>query len=157
MTKSDSNKEYDFDLQMEEAHKAEGKLRRLLTDLVGKVELKTERNMWHDTGNIVIEYKSYGKPSGIAATKADYWVHELRSRDDETLVYLMFPTPILRKVCNELMEEGKWRVGGENKKMEMVLVKLEELFSMLQHFSGPGDNEFPARSEREADKQEAAE
>lgn len=155
MAKPDCFKEYDFQLQMEEAQVAEGKLRRFLSDMTDKkVELKTERKMWHDTGNIVIEYESYGKPSGIAATKADYWVHELRSQEDETLVYLMFPTPILRKVCNQLMEQDAWRVGGENKKMEMVLLKLEELFSMLQNFSGKGDEQFLTREQRKAEAAE---
>lgn len=160
MAKPDGYKDYDFDLQRQEAEVAEGKLRRILTDLVGKIELKTERGQWHDTGNIAVEYESYGKPSGIAATKADYWVHELRSQEDETLVYLMFPTPILKKICNELMDEEKWRRGGQNNMQEMVLVKLQELFSMLQHFSGSGDDKFLTRNERsnpEAEKQEAAE
>ena len=39
-----------------------------------KIEVKSERDMWARTGNIAIEYQSYGKPSGIAATEADYWL-----------------------------------------------------------------------------------
>ena len=30
-----------------------------------KIEVKSERGMWLKTGNIAIEYESYGKPSGI--------------------------------------------------------------------------------------------
>ena len=36
-----------------------------------KIEVKSERGMWLKTGNIAIEYESYGKPSGIAATESD--------------------------------------------------------------------------------------
>lgn len=41
------------------------------------VEIKTERDIWKNTGNIAIEWESRGKLSGIAATKADWWVHFL--------------------------------------------------------------------------------
>ena len=33
-----------------------------------KIEVKSERGMWLKTGNIAIEYESYGKPSGISST-----------------------------------------------------------------------------------------
>ena len=36
-----------------------------------KIEVKSERDTWMKTGNICIEYESYGKPSGIIATEAD--------------------------------------------------------------------------------------
>ena len=32
-----------------------------------KIEVKSERGMWLKTGNIAIEFESYGKPSGIAS------------------------------------------------------------------------------------------
>ena len=42
-----------------------------------KIEVKSERDVWQKTGNIAIEYESYGKPSGINATESDYWFHNL--------------------------------------------------------------------------------
>jgi hypothetical protein len=152
MAKGKSDKDYDFELQLKEAEKAEKLLERILSPDQGTTfELKTERLKWHDTGNLVVEYESHDKPSGIAATKADFWVHELRSREDQTLVYLMFPTPVLRKICNDLMEEGThWRRGGEKKQMEMLVVSLESLLMRLRHFTGPGDERFLTRKERKA-------
>lgn len=143
MSKNKGQKEYDFELQLEEAQRAEGKLQKILAG--STFELKTERHLWHDTGNIVIEYESHNQPSGIAVTKADYWVHELRSRDNETLAYLMFPTPILRKICNDMMEEGNWRQGGEKSKMKMVLLDLKKVLGRLRHFTGTGDDKFVIR------------
>jgi hypothetical protein len=35
---------------------------------------------WEQTGNICIEYRQRDQPSGIAATKADVWVHEIAPR-----------------------------------------------------------------------------
>lgn len=46
------------------------------------------------------------KPMDIAVTKADYWVHILRSKEKEPLAYLMFPVPVLKKICNDVMKEG---------------------------------------------------
>jgi predicted AAA+ superfamily ATPase len=38
-----------------------------------KIEVKSDR-MAHQTGNLAIEYESYGKPSGINATQSDYYI-----------------------------------------------------------------------------------
>ena len=48
-----------------------------------KIEVKSEKNMWQDTGNICIEYESWGRPSGIKATEADYWFHNLCVGENE--------------------------------------------------------------------------
>lgn len=34
-----------------------------------------------DTGNVVIEYESFGKPSGIKTTCADFWLFRLHRKD----------------------------------------------------------------------------
>ncbi|MCE7887364.1 MAG: hypothetical protein DYH13_07675 [Alphaproteobacteria bacterium PRO2] len=65
----------------------------------------------------------------------------------------MFPTPILKKICNDLMNEGNekesnWRRGGEGNNMEMVLVQLGKILTLLQNFSGKGDAEFLTRRQR---------
>jgi hypothetical protein len=143
MTENNTNKDYDFILQLEDAQEAERKFKRLLTSKETKFEVKTESNLWHNKGNIVVEYESYKQPSGIAATKADWWVHELRSREKETLAYLMFPVPVLRKICNDVMEEDIYaRLGGENKAMRMLLLDLRKLLTRLQNASGKGDDVF---------------
>ncbi len=142
MTERHKGKEYDFINQLEAGQEREDKLKAALKD--GKFEVKSERNLWHETGNIVIEFESYSKPSGIAATDSDYWAHELRTLDGETLVYLMFPNKQLNKICNQLMSESdkNWRVGGENKAQKMILLKLSKLFERLPNMEGPGDENF---------------
>ena len=65
-TKKD-RKKFDIDLQYGKIR--EDKIAEMLTNK--KVEVKSERGMWMKTGNICIEYESYGKPSGIAATESD--------------------------------------------------------------------------------------
>ena len=156
MTLFHDGREFDFQMQLDEAQKKESKLRDVLSD--AKIELKTERNLWHDSGNIVIEYESHDKPSGIAATQADYWTHELCTKKGKTLAYLMFPMPILRRICNDLMDdevENHWRRGGEGKNMEMILLELNKIFERLSEIAceldqsdSDGDERFFTRRER---------
>ena len=64
---NDDRKKFDIDLEY-------GKVReKQVADMLQdkKIEVKSERGMWQNTGNIAIEYESYGKPSGINATEAD--------------------------------------------------------------------------------------
>jgi len=59
---------FDIDLPFGEIY--EDKLKDILA---GKIEVKTERDIWKTTGNMCIELEYKGKPSGINVTKADYW------------------------------------------------------------------------------------
>ena len=64
-----------FDLDLKYGQVREKYVADMLQDK--KIEVKSERDVWQRTGNIAIEYESYGKPSGINATEADYWFHNL--------------------------------------------------------------------------------
>ena len=55
-TKADRKK---FDLDLKYGQKYEDEFLNIVVN--SKVEVKTERGMWMDTGNIAIEYESYGK------------------------------------------------------------------------------------------------
>jgi len=59
-----------FDLDLEYGSIREDRIADMLTNK--KIEVKSERGMWMKTGNICIEYQSYGKPSGIEATKQTF-------------------------------------------------------------------------------------
>jgi hypothetical protein len=97
----------------------------MLTDK--KVEVKSERDMWVRTGNIAIEYESYGKPSGIAATEADYWFHNLCIGDD-TFATLVFDVPSLKRIIDNL-DYKKTVSGGDHNASRMYLLNIQKLFS----------------------------
>ena len=42
-----------------------------------KIEVKTERDIWKTTGNIAVELRYNGNPSGISSTDSNLWVHLL--------------------------------------------------------------------------------
>jgi|TARA_Y100000114_G_scaffold130898_1_gene128884 hypothetical protein len=92
-----------------------------------KIEVKSERDMWARTGNIAIEYESYGKPSGISATESDYWFHNLCIGDD-TFATLVFDVPSLKRIIDNL-DEKRTVSGGDNGASKMYLVSLQKLFS----------------------------
>jgi len=122
------NNDKKFDIQLSQALQAERRLGEIFSaSKIEKIELKTETWQWEQTGNICIEYRFNGQPSGIAATQADYWVHELR-RDNETLCYLMFPLQRLKKVAKHFHDIGSKRAkSGDGGKSEVVLIPLNEV------------------------------
>ena len=121
-TKKD-RKKFDIDLQFGSIR--EDKIADMLTNK--KIEVKSERGKWMETGNICIEYQSYGKPSGIEATEADFWFHNLCIGDEEYCT-LVFKTDTLRKIVDKL-DYFKTVSGGDNNASKMFLVNIQKLFS----------------------------
>ena len=121
-TKKDRKK---FDLDLQYGSIREDKIADMLTNK--KIEVKSERNIWQKTGNICIEYESWGKPSGIRATESDYWFHNLCIGDKEFCT-LVFHTDILRTIVDKL-DTFKTVSGGDSNASRMFLVNLQKLFS----------------------------
>jgi hypothetical protein len=117
-----------FDLQLGQALIDERRLADIFAHAkIEKIELKSESYQWEQTGNICIEYRQDGEPSGIAVTEADMWVHELK-RDGETLLYLMVPVPRLKELAREAFRRGKhFEGGGDGGRFCMVLIPLVDL------------------------------
>lgn len=116
-------KKFDLDL-------AYGKVReQRVADMLqgGKIEVKSERDMWVRTGNICIEFESYGKPSGIAATESDFWFHNL-CIGDQTFATLVFDVPSLRRIIDNL-DYKRVVSGGDNNASRMYLLNIQKLFS----------------------------
>ena len=119
----ENRKKFDIDLEY-------GRVReKLVADMLQdkKIEVKSERDMWQKTGNIAIEYESYGKPSGINNTEADYWFHNLCIGDD-TFCTLVFKVDNLRKLIDKL-DYKRSVSGGDHNASRMYLLKLSKLFS----------------------------
>ena len=114
-----------FDLDLAYGKVREQRIADMFTDK--KVEVKSERDMWVRTGNIAIEYESYGKPSGIAVTEADYWFHNL-CIGDETFATLVFDVPSLKRIIDNL-DYKKTVSGGDHNASRMYLLNIQKLFS----------------------------
>jgi hypothetical protein len=119
----ENRKKFDLDL-------AYGQVREeAIADMLQnkKIEVKSERDVWQNSGNIAIEYESYGKPSGINATEADYWFHNL-CLGDEIYATLVFNTDVLKKIIDNL-DYVRSVSGGDHYASRMYLLNLQKLFS----------------------------
>lgn len=130
-------KKFDIDLAYGEVR--EQMIADMLTDK--KIEVKSERDLWVKTGNIAIEYESWGKPSGIAATEADYWFHNL-CIGDRTFATIVFDVPSLKQIINNL-DYKRSVSGGDNYASKMYLLNLQKLFStdVIKAYQDNGEQE----------------
>ena len=122
--KSKDRKKFDIDL-------AYGKVREdMIQDMLQdkKIEVKSERDVWKRTGNIAIEYECQGKPSGINATEADYWFHNLCVGED-VYATLVFKTENLKKILDSLDRKVSVN-GGDHNASRMYLISLQKLFDL---------------------------
>ena len=114
-----------FDIDLEYGTIREEKIADMLTNK--KIEVKSEKDLWQKSGNICIEYESWGKPAGIRATESDYWFHNLCVGENEFCT-LVFKTDVLRTIVDKL-DTFKTVSGGDHKASKMFLVNLQKLFS----------------------------
>jgi hypothetical protein len=112
-----------FDIDLRYGQDREERIEKILKE--GKLEVKTERDWWFKTGNIAIEIECNGKPSGIMATKADYWVHIL-ANGDKDYCRLIFDTKTIKKLTKKYI--GTLKNGGDGWRSKFVLIPLSEIF-----------------------------
>lgn len=90
------------------------------------------------TKNIAVEFQHNGKWSGIASTKADYWVHMFY---DENWKWLAIPVKELQQLCKA---KGSKKYGGDYNTTAMFLIPKTDLpakyvrscMALLSQFDG---------------------
>ncbi len=107
-----------FDLDLEFGESWED----YITEKMKTAEVKTEKDMWRNTGNICIEYESYGKPSGIEATESDVWIHNLTDKGDFVMGFIL-PTSTVKKIY----KQGRQVSGGDHNASRIHLLKIRDL------------------------------
>ena len=119
-------KGFDMDLEF-------GKMGEEFTQKVfegnSKVEVKTERDIWKTTGNIAIEIRCNGKPSGLSTTESSVWVH-LLAENGVIKGGFLFKVDELKAKIKKLHKNDdlKMVMGGDNNLSQMVLLPIDELF-----------------------------
>lgn len=79
------------------------------------------------TGNLFVEYRQKGRPSGIAVTTAEWWAFEF---DDAT--WLIVPTQKLKHLARRAYQEGRVTQGGDHNHYDGVLLPLDWLVRPLR-------------------------
>ena len=121
------NKNFKYDLEFGEIR--EQRIADVLQN--EKIEVKTERGLWTDTGNIAIEVAYRGKPSGLATTEAKYWLHILEINGQE-FCSLLFPVDVLKASIKALKPSYRIVMGGDDNQSKLVLVPITEIFKIAK-------------------------
>ena len=95
-----------------------------------KMEIKTERDIWKTTGNIAIEIRCKGKPSGISTTTSSIWMHLLSYKGVIEGGFIL-KVDLLKDKIKKLQISGnlKMVMGGDFNASQMVLLPIKDLFS----------------------------
>ncbi len=120
------SKNFDVDLNFGEIF--EEKVNNMLK-CKGNIEVKTERDKWAETGNICIEIRYKGEPSGLSTTEADTWIHFL-SINNSIVGGFIFPVKELQLIVKKLLYEGVARKvnGGDSDASQLVLLPIGRIF-----------------------------
>ena len=94
-----------------------------------KIEVKTERDIWKTTGNIAIELRYKGQPSGVSTTDSNVWVH-LLSYKGVIEGGFMFKVDLLKEKIKKLHKSGDLKMGrgGDDNMSQMALLPIKGLF-----------------------------
>jgi|TARA_R110002020_G_scaffold247141_2_gene461111 hypothetical protein len=123
-----------FDVDLDFGQIYEEKIKNLFEG-DGRIEVKTERDIWADTGNMAIEIRSRKKPSGISITEAKWWIHVFTIEGDVKFT-LMFRVDKLKKAvkylyANDLAQMVK---GGDDKTSDIILAPISTLILLNKKF-----------------------
>ena len=120
-------KKKNFDIDLSFGNANEEVVRSIFED-EGSIEVKTERDKWFDTGNIAIEIKYKGKPSGISTTDAKWWIHVLTLNGNMEFSFI-FPVSVLKRKIKHIISEKKGRLvmGGDDNLSMLALIPISEV------------------------------
>ena len=120
------NNDKRFDLDLAYGQVFEQKVAEILGQ--SKIEVKTEKDKWKTTGNIVIEHESRGKPSGIITTEADYWLHNCAIGDDIVFSVLLKVSTLRKYIARHNPRSVR---GGDDMTSKLYLIKLTDLVTLI--------------------------
>ena len=117
-----------FDLDLDFGKVGEKYIEQLLEG-DGRIEVKTERDIWATTGNIAVEVRCRGKLSGISTTDARTWMHLLSVNNVIKGGFIMSVKQLKARI-KELHESGDARLvmGGDDDASQMVLLPINKVF-----------------------------
>lgn len=127
---------YKFDFDLPEGQAAERLVREILCGECGPVEVKRDFKA-SATGNVAIEFKCRGRPSGISTSTALWWAIVLDGAKYGHEVAILIKTSRLRAISKHLYKQGKWTRGGDDKASEMVLIPVAQLVQWYPKLVSP--------------------
>ena len=96
---------------------------------VSYFEIKTDVYK-RDTGNMAVEIRYRGKPSGISHTEAEFFVYYYRDSGDMYVI----KCSELRDLIKQNIEKLKVVMGGDDNQSELVLISRDDYCGYFQKF-----------------------
>ena len=129
-----NTKDFDFDLARGlSSEKSIGKILGLDKD---KFEVKSEFGFWQKSGNLCIELAYKGRPSGLRATKAKYWIHRFMFNQDVCIGQWITEVKVLKQIVRRFIKENKKRKStiirmlGDNFQSRCVLIPMTDFVNL---------------------------
>lgn len=113
-----------WDLDLSKGLEGEAIVKELLSG-GSKIEVKRDY-ITSTSGNLAIEYKYKGRPSGIAKTEADWWAIVVH-RDDKDDMVLLVETERLKELCRKHYQNRM--SGGDQQASRLILIPVCEIWS----------------------------
>jgi len=95
-----------------------------------KLEFKRDKKAYR-SGNVFIEYKSRGQPSGLATTQADLWIIGLDNGAGKVETGVLASVRWLKTKCRPYLGTGRDVLGGDNQLSQGILLPLDEFMFRL--------------------------
>ena len=116
----------DWDISLEFGEHHENAVRRIFEG-GNTIEVKADR-AWHKTGNIAVEYKFRGNPSGLSTTKAEWWCVVLTNKINPRKSDAIFLCEVekLRKHLKKIFHKVRRVNGGYKNASRLLLVPVEK-------------------------------
>ena len=130
------NNTKDFDFDLARGVNSEKSISKILGIDADKFEVKSEFGFWQKSGNICIELAYKGKPSGLRATKAKYWIHRFMFNQDVCIGQVIIEVKILKQLVRRFIKENKKRKSviirmlGDNFQSRCVLIPMGEFMNL---------------------------
>ena len=122
--KKEYTSKFDIDLKFGESF--EYSLGQILN--MGKIEIKTERDIWVDTGNVAIELMNQGNASGLSVTEAEWWAQILSFKGDIKSIILIHVKELKKRVKHSVQHgQGRIVMGGDDNASEIALIPIKEI------------------------------
>jgi hypothetical protein len=124
------SKHGDWDISLEFGEYHEEKVRKIFEG--GEtIEVKADK-AWHTTGNVAVEFRFRGRPSGISTTEAKWWCTTLTNKKNpkEVDMIILWEVGKLKAYLKKNWQEFKKVGAGYRKASKILLIPVRDFLPL---------------------------
>lgn len=126
------SKHGDWDISLEFGEFHEKRVRQLFETEGKTIEVKADK-AWHTTGNVAIEYRFRGRPSGLSTTEAKWWLTVLTNKENpkESDMMILWSVSKLKAHLKQIQHKLRKVDAGYLGASKVLLVPLKHFLPVL--------------------------